>query len=77
MSAWRDEQAWAEQLRKQRKWQGVRVLGLDGAYVRAYGEVRPVLVAVVVGEAQPVAVGYVDEYNPMRCDASWSHWSND
>ena len=64
MSAWRDEQAWAEQLRQQRKWKGVRVLGVDGAYVRAFGEVRPVLVAVDVGAGQPVAVGYVDEYNP-------------
>jgi transposase-like protein len=64
MSAWRDEQAWAEQLRKQRKWKSVRVLGLDGAYVRALGGVRPVLVAVDVGAGQPVAIGYVDEYNP-------------
>lgn len=64
MSAWRDEQAWAEQLRQQRKWKAVRVLGLDGAYVRAFGKVRPVLVAVDIGERQPVAIGYVDEYNP-------------
>jgi transposase-like protein len=64
MSAWRDAQNWAEQLRQQRKWKPVRVLGLDGAYVRAWGEVRPVLVAVDLGEGQPVAIGYVDEYNP-------------
>lgn len=64
MSAWRDEQAWAEQLCQQRKWKPVRVLGLDGAYVRAFGEVRPVLVAVDMGERQPVAIGYVDEHNP-------------
>jgi hypothetical protein len=64
MSAWRDEQAWAEQLRQQRRWRPVRVLGLDGAYVRAFGEVRPVLVAVDVGAGQPVAIGYVDEHNP-------------
>jgi transposase-like protein len=64
MSAWRDEQAWAEQLRQQRKWKPVRVLGVDGAYVRAFGAVRPVLVAVDVGAGQPVAIGYVDEYNP-------------
>jgi transposase-like protein len=64
MSAWRDEQAWAEQLRQQRKWKTVRVLGLDGAYVRAFGKVRPVLVAVDIGERQPVAIGYVDEYKP-------------
>jgi transposase len=64
MSAWRDEQAWAEQLRQQRKWKPVRVLGVDGAYVRAFGAVRPVLVAVDMGAGQPVAIGYVDEYNP-------------
>lgn len=64
MSAWRDAQNWAEQLRKQRQWKPVRVLGLDGAYVRALGDVRPVLVAVDLGAGQPLAVGYVDEYNP-------------
>lgn len=64
MSAWRDKPAWAEHLGKRRKWKPVRVLGLDGAYVRACGGMRPVLVAVDGGEAQPVAVGYVDEYNP-------------
>lgn len=65
MSAWRDEQAWAEQLCQQRKWKAVRVLGLDWAYVRAFGKVRPVLVAVDIGERQPVAIGYVDEYDPV------------
>jgi transposase len=64
MSAWRDEQVWAEQLRQQRKWKPVQVLGVDGAYVRAFGAVRPVLVAVDMGAGQPVAIGYVDEYNP-------------
>ena len=38
MSAWRDVQERAEQLKKQRKWKPVRVLGLDGAYVRGWGE---------------------------------------
>jgi len=64
MTAWRDVQAWAEQLRQIRKWKAVRVLGLDGAYVRAWGEIRPVLVAVDLGEGQPVEIGYVDEYKP-------------
>lgn len=64
MSGWRDVQDWAGQLRQRRKWQPVRVLGLDGAYVRAWGAVRPVLVAVDIGAGQPVAVGYVDEHNP-------------
>lgn len=40
------------------------MLGLDGAYVRAYGKARLVLVAVDIGDRQPVTIGYVDEYNP-------------
>lgn len=65
MSAWRDAQALAEQHKRNRKWKAVRVLGLDGAYVRGWGEVRPVLVAVDLGEGQPVAIGCVDEFNPQ------------
>jgi len=65
MSAWRDAQEMAGQLKRRRIWKPVRVLGLDGAYVRAWGGVRPVLVAVDLGEKQPVAIGYVDEYNPQ------------
>jgi len=65
MSAWRDAQEQAEQLKRRRMWKPVRVLGLDGAYVRAWGDVRPVLVAVDLGEGQPVALGYVDEHNPQ------------
>ena len=64
MTAWRDAQAEAGYRKQGRKWKPVRVLGLDGAYVRAWGDVRPVLVAVDLGEGQPVAIGYVDEYNP-------------
>ena len=41
------------------------MLGLDGAYVRAWGGVRPVLVAVDLGEGKPVAIGCVDEFNPQ------------
>jgi transposase-like protein len=65
MSAWRDAQELAGQLKRKRIWKPVRVLGLDGAYVRAWGEVRPVLVAVDLGEGKPVAIGYVDEYHPQ------------
>ena len=65
MSAWRDVQAWAEQLRKQRKGKPVRVLGLDGAYVRGWGEQQKVLVAVDLGAGQPVSIGYVDEHDPQ------------
>jgi transposase-like protein len=65
MTAWRDVQGWAAQLRQKRQWKPVRVLGIDGAYVRGWGEIRPVMVAVDLGEGQPVAIGYVDEYKPQ------------
>jgi len=70
MSAWRDAQELAGQLTRNRMWKPVRVLGLDGAYVRAWGKVHPVLVAVDLGEGKPVAIGYVDEYNP-RAVRNW------
>ena len=65
MSAWRDVQERAEQLRKQRKWQPVRVLGVDGAYVRGWGAQQKVLIAVDLGAGQPVQIGYVDEHDPQ------------
>jgi transposase-like protein len=64
MSVWRDAQGQAEKLHSQNQWKPVRVLGLDGAYVLGWGEKRPVLVAVDLGEGQPVAVGYVNEHDP-------------
>jgi transposase-like protein len=64
MSAWRDVQQRAAQLENERCWKGVRVLGLDGAYVRGWGKTQPVLVAVDMGNGQPVTVGYVDEKDP-------------
>ena len=63
MSAWRDTQERAHKLRKQHKWQPVRVLGVDGAWVRGWGEQRGVMVAVDLGAGEPVAVGCVDEKN--------------
>jgi hypothetical protein len=65
MTAWRDEQERAAQLKRRRMNQPVRVLGLDGAYVRGWGETRAVLVAVDLGTEQPVALGYVDEKDPQ------------
>lgn len=65
MTAWRDEQEWAKQLQRRGKHKLVRVLGLDGAYVRGWGDTRPVLVAVDLGTEQPVALGYVDEKDPQ------------
>lgn len=64
MSVWRDAQEQAEQLRKQNQRRPVRVLGLDGAVVLGWGEQRPVLVAVDLGQGDVVEVGYVNEYDP-------------
>jgi len=64
MSAWRDAQEAAGNLKRKRMWKQVRVLGLDGAYVLGWGEKRAVIVAVDLGEGKPVAIGYEDEHNP-------------
>jgi transposase-like protein len=65
MSIWRDVQERAEGLEKEGYWKPVRVLGVDGAYVRGWGKTQPVLVAVDMGTGQPVTVGYVDEKDPQ------------
>jgi transposase-like protein len=64
MSAWRDAQEEAGELKRKRIWKPVRVLGLDGAYVLGWGKKRAVLVAVDLGEGKPVAIGYLEEHNP-------------
>ena len=46
MSAWRDAQEIAGELKRDKHLQSVRVLGLDGAYVRGWGKTHSVLVAV-------------------------------
>jgi transposase-like protein len=65
MSIWRDVQQRAEGLEQERFWKPVRVLGVDGAYVRGWGKTQPVLVAVDMGTGEPVTVGYVDEKDPQ------------
>jgi transposase-like protein len=65
MSGWRDVQERAKELERERHWKPVRVLGVDGAYVRGWGETQPVLVAVDMGTGEPVTVGYVDEKDPQ------------
>jgi hypothetical protein len=70
MTVWRDAQEEEKKFRRQNEWKPVRVLGLDRAYVLGWGETRPVLVAVDLGEGQPVAVGYVDEHDPQAVQ-SW------
>jgi transposase-like protein len=64
MTVWRDIQEQAKLLEKRRRWQPVRVLGLDGVYPLGQGRKRPVLVAVDLGNGQPVAIGKIDESNP-------------
>lgn len=64
MTAWRDMQEEVIQLQRSRVRKAVWGLGLDGAYVRGWGEKRPVLVAVDLGAGKPVAIAYLDEHNP-------------
>jgi len=64
-TVWRDVQEEARQIRRARRWKKVRVLGLDGAAVLGWGDKRGVLVAVDLGTGEPIAVGYVNEYDPQ------------
>lgn len=65
MSAWRDVQEMAEALKRNKRWQQVRVMGLDGAYVRGMGKIQPVLIAIDLGTGKPVEIGYVNEHDPQ------------
>ncbi len=65
MTIWRDVQEEAKQIKKRNYWKPVRILGLDGANVLGWGEKQPVLVAVDMGTGEPMAVGYINEYDPQ------------
>jgi transposase-like protein len=65
MTIWRDVQGEAKEIKKRNQWKPVRVLGLDGAHVLGWGAKQPVLVAVDVGTGEPIAVGYINEYDPQ------------
>jgi hypothetical protein len=65
MSVWRNVQDEGERRQRGCQWGKVRMLGLDGAYVLGWGEKRPVLVAVDLGDGQVVALGQVDEHDPQ------------
>ena len=65
MSAWRDAQETAQALKHSKYWQPVRVMGVDGAYVRGMGKTQPVLIAVDLGTGKPVEIGYVNEHDPQ------------
>jgi len=62
---WRDVQEETKQMKKRNHWKPVRILGLDGAYVLGWGDKQPVLVAVDLGTGEPIAVGYINEYDPQ------------
>jgi transposase-like protein len=64
MTVWRDLQEQGKLLKKRREWQGVRVLGVDGAYPLMKGKKEPTIIAIDLGSGQPVAVGKLDEANP-------------
>jgi hypothetical protein len=64
MTVWRDLQEQADLAEKRRHWKAVWVLGLDGAYPQMKGKKQPVLIAVDLGDGQPVAIGYLEEANP-------------
>jgi hypothetical protein len=57
MTSWRDVQAGAEQIRREKRWQPARVVGVDGAWLSGTG----VMVAVDLGNGQPLAIGAIDE----------------
>jgi transposase-like protein len=57
MSAWRDVQMEGETLRSRAKWKPARVVGVDGAWLNGVG----VMVAVDMGDGQPLAIGRIDE----------------
>lgn len=57
MSSWRDVQAEAEGLRRGKQWQPARVVGVDGAWLNGQG----VMVAVDLGDGQPLAIAAIDE----------------
>jgi transposase-like protein len=65
MTIWRDVQEEAQNVKKRNQWKPVRILGLDGANVLGWGEKQPVLVAVDLGTGEPLAMGYVNEYDPQ------------
>jgi transposase-like protein len=65
MTIWRDVQEAAQEIKKRNQWKPVRVLGLDGAHVLGWGAKQPVLVAVDLGTGEPIAIGYINEYDPQ------------
>ncbi|MBW8010807.1 MAG: hypothetical protein FVQ83_06125 [Chloroflexi bacterium] len=67
---WWDVQQQAESLRKQNNWKGVRVLGLDGAWVLSGGKKRGGVVGIDMGDGKPVAIGQIIEWDGFKL----KHW---
>jgi hypothetical protein len=69
MSVWRAVQDKGEELRRTTKAQQhkhkVRVLGVDGAWIRLNGKTTGVMVAVDMGNGQMVSMEVVDEHDPQ------------
>ncbi len=66
MTSWRDVQAKAERIRREKRWQPARVVGVDGAWLGRTG----VMVAVDLGDGEPLAIGAVDEKD-MAAVTQW------
>jgi transposase-like protein len=68
-SVWRAVQEKGEELRRRAKAQQskhkVRVLGVDGAWIRLNGETTGVMVAVDMGNGQMVSMEVIDEHDPQ------------
>lgn len=73
-SVWRAVQEKGKELRRRAKAnQGthkVRVLGVDGAWIRLNGETTGVMVAVDMGNGQMVSMEVIDEHDPQSV-CSW------
>lgn len=69
MSVWRAVQEKGKQLRRQAKAtqskHRVKVLGVDGAWIRLKGETTGVMVAVDMGNGQMVSMEVIDEHDPQ------------
>jgi transposase-like protein len=68
-SVWRAVQEQGEELRRRAQSQQhkhkVRVLGVDGAWIRLNGETTGVMVAVDMGNGQMVSMEVLDEHDPQ------------
>jgi transposase-like protein len=74
MTIWRDVQAQARARQRHNQKKQVRILGIDGAYVRGWGQTQAVLVGVDLGDGQVVALGQVNESDPQALRGWLEQW---